>query len=60
MTKDEHKHDFKPRTVLVPLRKYVREDGKTIKDTITGKDTLKQFVCKCGATETYDLERKLA
>lgn len=57
---DIHVHEFTPRTVLVPLRKYVKEDGKTVKDTITGRDTLKQFVCKCGKVETVDLIRKKA
>lgn len=59
-TKEAHTHEFKPRTIVVPLRKYVKEDGKTVKDTITGRDTLKQLVCKCGKVETTDLERKMA
>lgn len=59
--KDKHEHVFKDTTSLVPLRRWVFERGRgQVKDLITGKDVLKQRKCKCGAVETYDLERKLA
>lgn len=54
-----HEHVFKLTTKTVLLHNYVIERGKIVKDLIAGKDTLKQFVCKCGKTETTDLERKL-
>lgn len=59
MSKD-HVHDFKPAKKVVPLHNYVIENGKIVKDLITGKDTLKQFKCDCGVIETVDLERTKA
>lgn len=49
--KDAHAHDFskkKSKTILVNA-------GKG-----TAKDTIKYFVCKCGAEQAYDLERKVS
>lgn len=57
--KEVHVHDFKLVTITVPLHNYVSEEGKFIKDLITGKDTLKQLVCACGEEQTLDLKRKL-
>lgn len=60
MAKQPHVHKFdNPQTKKVPLHNYVFEEGKTIKDLITGVDNLKQRICKCGAAETYSLERTL-
>ena len=59
MKQELHIHKFKPRKQVVPLHNYVTENGKIIKDLITGKDILKQLVCECGRVETTDLERKL-
>ena len=56
---EPHKHKFtEPFETVEVLRKYIKEDGKMVKDTMTGKDTLRHRRCACGAVETYDLERK--
>ena len=57
---EPHTHEFKHIETIVPVRRVVTENGKPVRDTISGKDTLKQRKCKCGKLETYDLERKLA
>lgn len=57
---EEHTHDFKPHTKTVLLGSYRVEDGKMRYVATNGKDILKQLICKCGATETVDLERKKA
>lgn len=46
---DKHVHDFKPTTTKVMA------DKKSKHGFV---DTLKQWKCKCGLTQTYDLERK--
>lgn len=59
--KEQHECKFDELAeVHVPIRRYVKEHGKMIADTMTGKDVLKQRKCKCGKTETYDLERTRA
>lgn len=55
--KTGHVHKFKPTSRVVPVHRYVVEQGKLVKDLITARDTLKQFVCSCGKTETVDVER---
>lgn len=54
----KHKHKFQDKEVVVPVRKVITEEGKQIRHTISARDTLKQRVCKCGQTETYDLQRQ--
>jgi hypothetical protein len=59
--KGAHEHKFDtPVESTVTMRRYVKEDGKTIPDTITAIDTLKLWKCKCGVTRAYNLERKMA
>lgn len=59
MTKpDKHQHKWIKTETVIPLRNYVFENGKIIKDLITGKDTLTQYICKCGLIDTVDLKRK--
>lgn len=50
MSKDVHVHKFMPTTQKVMAHQKSRQGFV---------DTLKQFKCKCGKIETYDLERKL-
>lgn len=57
MSKELHEHEFKLKTEIVPLRRYVKENGKMTKDLITGKDTLSVWVCDCGFKEAVNLER---
>jgi hypothetical protein len=57
MSKDPHVHNYiKSKTQDVILHKYVND-----KDVATtGKDTIRMWVCECGAYIAYDLERVLA
>ena len=55
--KTEHIHKFELRKKPVLLSKYRYEDGEIKYVNTTARDTLKQFVCKCGKVETVDLER---
>ena len=57
MNKEKHEHIFELTSAVVPLYKYISEDGKRVKQYISGRDTLKQFKFKCGKTNTVDLER---
>lgn len=54
---EQHVHVWRHKTSVVPVRSYIKEEGKLTADLITGKDTLKQWACKCGAVSTYDLAR---
>jgi hypothetical protein len=47
--KEIHTHEFKPTTKKVMAHKKSKQGFI---------DTLKQFKCRCGKTETYDLERR--
>jgi len=58
-TKEPHVHKFKPKRTKVLLHKYENIEGKPEDVALTGYDVLKQFVCDCGKTETYDLIRTL-
>lgn len=60
MSEELHTHEFKPTTQQVLLGCYRIENGKMRYVSTTGKDILKQYKCKCGITETVDLERKIA
>lgn len=55
MPNKDHVHDFKLITKAVPLHAY--DIKRKVKGSMTGKDTLKQFKCKCGKIETIDLKR---
>lgn len=55
----DHVHTLKRKNITVPLRKAIIENGKTVRDIIVGKDILKQLVCECGYTETFDSVRKI-
>lgn len=54
----QHKFDkvFEQPTLVA---KYRQEEGEIKYIATTGKDILKMRKCKCGATETYDLERTI-
>lgn len=58
--KEVHTHEYKETIeAKVPLRRYVKEDGKQVADTITGVDIVKIRKCKCGKEQAYDLTRSI-
>jgi len=57
----KHVHKFEPtKPHKERLRRYVHERGKAVPDIITGYDLLLRRKCRCGAIETYDLQRYVA
>jgi len=57
MAKDKHEHKFIRKDKVVLLHKYRAEDGEMKAVNTVGKDTLKQWVCECGAKQTFNLKR---
>lgn len=53
----KHEHKYKLQTKHIPLHRYVKEDGKTIKDLITGKDVIQVLECSCGDFSVQSFER---
>lgn len=62
MTKEKHEHDFRLKTIHVPLHKYIKDEGKgrMKKDLMSGKDILDVWVCECGLKEAVNLTRVTA
>ena len=61
----QHVHKLEPTETVVPLHSYVHENGKIVKDLITGRDVLRGFRCTeplnkkpCPYTETIDIEHR--
>lgn len=53
-----HTHDPQPKEKKVLVAKYRAEDGEMKYASTTAQDILKQWVCSCGQTQTYDLTRR--
>lgn len=58
MNVDPHKHGWEPVEKIVRVHNYRQNKGKMEAVDMVARDTLKQYKCKCGKVETYDMERK--